>query len=183
MLHVTIPITLVVGFFSAIAANLLYMAWQWRTYVLAIPEERHSHQALQIVAHEKRIAELTAPRPIHFRAFIQGLTFTSMTYQITAGQPLSVGVVLHVRYFGDDEMSVHSVRLHLEQPFVATSNIFQGPRPLTGRVWVERIGFTFASVVQDQARNAQLPGSRWKFTFQDVYDNEYESEIFTWSGQ
>ena len=38
--------------------------------------------------------------------------------------------------------------------------------------------FAFMGISFDQAGKATAPGSKWRFTFKDVYDKDYESEVY-----
>jgi hypothetical protein len=64
IMHLTIPITVIVGVGAAIGANLVYLFGQWCSQLVAIPALKHKAQEQIIREKDKKIAELSpAVRP------------------------------------------------------------------------------------------------------------------------
>lgn len=176
LVHVTIPITVIVGFGAAISANLIYLAWQWCSHLITIPVERDASQLSTIAEKDQQIARSEAPISPIFRGQLRELQVLSA--RDTPPNHMLVSAVIIVRYLGDaSNMSVHQARLWLrghDDP----SKTLAGPWTIEGRFMrPTRVEFRFVSIAPE-IQKARAMNTQWKFSFKDHLDKEYESDIF-----
>jgi hypothetical protein len=137
--------------------------------------------AIPMLLHERdaAIAQLEPPSVPPFRAVIEQMNASASNYD-SAHSTLKIWALVQVRSLSSPpETNVHSMQLWFlgDPPFGSRTGGVH--RRFDGRVLRRQEEFVLDGISFDQAGKATLPGSKWKLTFKDVYDKEYESEVFT----
>jgi hypothetical protein len=136
--------------------------------------------AIPMLLHERdaTIVELKPSSLPVFRAVIEQMNASAINYD-SAHSILKIWALVQVRALGTPpETNIHGIQLWFLSDPQHRSREVGVHRRFDGRVLRRREEFIFDEISFDQAGKATLPGSKWKLTFKDVYDKEYESEVF-----
>jgi len=136
--------------------------------------------AVPIMLKERdlEIARLTPSRSPDFRG-LGTISIVQTVIQPNGELAVSVNALLEVRYLGGEQgdTSIHSVQLHLLNP-KGHSIIVDHVWPLNARVMSRRFNLAIDNLDQTKFSAAQKSGLQWKFTFKDIHDRPFESEVF-----
>ena len=171
---VTLPVNLAVNIGSGLTLYTILAFFERYRLTCKVVEERDAAQRGIICERDATIVRLSQPQLRNYSARIEQFVFGD--YKPTLGQ-FVVSVLVEIRSLGAPSTTMHDFKLWLvDQNLCAgsASHIMNIP---TGELIKRRFEFVPSGI--DAASAAKIgKASKWKVTFKDVHDKEYETPIY-----